>query len=191
MNEKDAYLEWLLNKLGIGTDATGYSMLASILQDTVFYPIVEMDENRWEDGVHYRVEYANLRYPDDQQAADALADILDDSIGGCTALELICSLCEKIAFELMDSQFEAGLGKWFEELIANLGLDIYTNNELMENEAAYFEVEGILEKWIFRRYHYNGEGGLFPLIDPPDDMRQMELIIQMNYWLMENYNVLW
>lgn len=187
----DEYFEWLLNIVGVDSaDPNGYGLLCSILHEVIFHPILDMDENRWEDGVRYRFDFALAHEHGDQNAAELVADYLDDNLGGCTVLELIISLAEKICWEMEDSQYEAHAGKWFNEMIGNLGLDMYTNQELMDNEAAYFEVDAILERFVFRRYHYNGEGGLFPLQNPNEDQRDQEIAIQMNDYLMENYDIL-
>lgn len=186
----DEYFEWLLMKIGVDQSDTGYSLLCSILHEMIFYPILEMDTDRWEDGVRYRYAFALAHEQNDTAAADLVADYLDDCLGGCTMLELMTSLAEKMSFELLDSQFEAGPGKWFEEMLGNLGLDIYTNREMMENEAAYFNVDTILETVVFRKYGYSGEGGLFPLQYPDEDQRNVELVIQMNQYIAENYDIL-
>lgn len=174
MNEK--YFEWLLNKAGVDD----YRCLCSILHEVIFYPIIEMDENRWEDGVKYRYDFANTMEEAEQ---------INNELGGCTMFELILSLAEKMSFDMQGSVFEAGTGKWFEELIGNLGLDMYTDSEIMTNEDAYYEVTDILERVIFRRYKWNGEGGLFPLRDPDQDQRDVEIEIQRNLYLMENYDI--
>ena len=188
MNE--GYFEWLLNKAGVSDDEDGFSYLCSILHEVIFHPTLEMDENRWEDGIRYRYEFASEKEGFGTDRANWVTNYLDDSIGGCTMLELILSLAEKMHFEMLDSQYDAGVGKWFEELLSNLGLDMYTNRELMENEAAYFEIDDILNKLIYRNYRYNGEGGLFPLRGPKEDQRDVEMLIQMNNYIIENYDIL-
>lgn len=177
MNEE--YFEWLLSKAQVDDGENGYRLLCGILHEVIFYPIVEMDDNRWQDGIEYRYEFAG----------DEQGDILSKSLGGCTMLELMLSLAEKTAFDMEGSVFEAGIGRWFTELLENTGLDLYTDSELMNSESAYFEVENILENIIFRRYRYNGEGGFYPLRDPEEDQRETELEMQRNHYLMENYDI--
>lgn len=177
MNEE--YFEWLLTKAGVDDGENGYRLLCQIMHEAIFYPLLEMDENRWEDGVAYRKEFAG----------DRGAYQLDAFLGGCTMLELIISLAEKISFEMQGSMFEAGTGKWFYEIIENLGLDIYTDTEIMTNENAFFEVDAILERVIFRKYSWTGEGGMFPLKNADEDQRTVEIEIQKNRYLMENYDI--
>lgn len=188
MNE--GYFEWLLNKAGVDCGENGYSYLCSILHEVSYRPMLEMDDNRWHDGVQYRWDYAYSVERGSVNEAELAAGYLDDCLGDCTVLELMLSMAEKMRYETADSMYEAGVGKWFEELIGNLGLDIYTNRELTENENAYFEAEGIVQRFVYRKYDWNGEGGLFPLRFAREDQRKVELIIQMNNYLAENYDVL-
>jgi len=187
---KESYFRWLLNRAGVSDGDSGYVYLCNIMYEVAFVPLLPMDENRWQDGLRYRWDYADELEGEGTRASDLTAGYLDDSLGGCTVLELLVSLAEKMAYETQESLYSAGPGKWFEELIGNLGLDMYTNRELMENEQAYFEAEGILQKFVYRRYAYDGEGGLFPLRNPREDQRRVELSIQMNDYIAENYDVL-
>lgn len=189
MNEE--YFEWLLRYIAIDPDDTNdYSLLCSQLMDTAFYPIVEMDENRWEDGVRYRYLYAMEKENNNTYRANMISDHLDDILGGCSVLELMVAMAERMRYEMEGSLYEAEASYWFRQLIGNLGLDIYTNNEYLCNEAAFFNVESIVEKMVFRRYGFDGRGGLFPLQNPNSDQSKEEIMTQMNNFLMENYDIL-
>jgi hypothetical protein len=189
MNEE--YFEWLLNIIGIDPeDQNGYGLLCSQLMDTAFYPILEMDENRWEDGIRYRYLYAMEKENGDAYRAGMLSDHLDDIIGGCSVLELMIAMADRMRCELEGSRYEANTGYWFRVLLGNLGLDIYTNNEYLCNEAAFFDVEKIVEKMVFRKYGFDGRGGLFPLQNPNSDQSKEEIATQMNNYLLENYDIL-
>ena len=187
----EEYLEWLLQQAGVTNDpdGTGYSMLCGIMQDKSFYPLVEMDENRWEDGMRLRLDFVEEteKYATDQ---DYCLDMLDSLLGGCTVLEVLVVMAEKMNYEMLDSSHEATVGKWMEELIGNLGLDMYTDAEVMSNENAYFEIESVIDRFVFRQYNWRGEGGLFPLRNPRDNQTEIELATQMNNYLMENYDIL-
>ena len=177
MNE--GYFEWLLNKAEI--DKEKYRLLCDILYNSIFYPILEMDENRWEDGVAYRFSFAGS----DEGAYD-----LGQAIGGCTMLELILSQAEKTHFDMQGSEFGAPIGKWFMEILSNMGLDIYTNSVLMNEPDAYYEVSDIIRRVIFRQYEYDGFGGMYPLnVRPEQDQREVEIEIQRNLYLLENYDI--
>lgn len=182
MIEAEDYFDWLCKRAGVVGDDSGYVYLCRIMHDYEFEPLLEMDWNRWQDGISLR----------DQFSIETGADILtvDQATGDCTCLELVLSLAERMRYELQDSPYEAGTDRWFLELIGNLGLDIFTNHTLREDENAYFEAQAILRRFVNRKYEYSGEGGLFPLLYPATDQRKEELLIQMNSYLAENYDVL-
>lgn len=173
----DEYFEWLLKKTEIGEE---YSNLCQVMHEMIFYPLIEMDENRWEDGIAYRFSFF---------CSDDLVYEYTKQHGGCSVLELLLALAEKTSFDMIGSKFENGIGKWFYEWIENLGLDVYTNEEFLKNADSYFEVCDVLERFVFRKYEYDGSGGVFPLDYPECDQRNEELEIQRNSYLMEKYNI--
>lgn len=187
----DEYLNWLLHYIGVNPGHnTDYGLLCSQLLDTAFYPILEMDENRWEDGIRYRYLYAMDKENGDANRAGMLSDHLDDILGGCSVLELMIAMADRMRYEMEGSMYEADVSYWFRQLIGNLGLDIYTNHEYLCNEAAFFDVESIVEKMVFRKYGFDGRGGLFPLQKPTSDQSREEIATQMNNYLLENYDIL-
>lgn len=178
MNEQ--YFEWLLNRIGIETGENGYRGLCQILYQHPFYPIVEMDANRCEDGEAYRDLFAtndNARWA------------LDQDIGGCTVLEMMLALAEKTSFDMCGSSFQASPAKWFMEMLENAGLDIYTDSILQSDPDAYYEACDVLERVIFRQYSWNGQGGFFPLQNSVENQRDVEIEIQRNNYLMEHYDI--
>ena len=188
MNE--GYFKWQMNKVNVSDDENGYSYLCAILHEILFYPLVDMDENRWFEARRYRWDYAAEHGYSEIWQQDEMANQLDETLGGCTVFELLISLAEKMKFETEDGPYDATTEKWFEELISNMGLETYTNREFNENEEAYFEAEEKIQRMIFRRYRASGEGGLFPLRFPRQDQRGVELAIQLNDYLAENYDIL-
>jgi hypothetical protein len=116
-------------------------------------------------------------------------DILDGEYGqNGTMMEMLVVLAEKMNFDLADSEYEAGIGHWFRELLENCGLIGYTN-ENMEDDRYVEAVADILDTVIFRKYGWDGEGSLFPLRWPKQDQRYQELIVQMNGYIEENYDI--
>ena len=116
-------------------------------------------------------------------------DILNDELcASGTMMELFLILAEKMNYELADSQFESGTGKWFRELLQNCGL-IEAVNDAFEDDRKEEEVHDILTTINFRKFGWDGEGGLFPLRCPRQDQRYTELVIQMNDYIEENYDI--
>lgn len=179
---KTEYLCWLMNRAHLDAEGPdGYLKLCETLQETEFVPQLEMDENRCEDCLDLRRAYA-LENGDEE-----LEHRLIICLGwNGTMLELLVILAEKMRYEMLDSEYEAGTRKWILEMLANCGLDIY-KNERMEEEHP--EVSDILDRIIFRQTGWDGEGSFFPLAYPMRNQRYVELITQMNNYLEENYDI--
>lgn len=184
MNAKD-YLCWLMNQAQIDAEGPeGYLHLCEVLQGIYFVSLIAFDENRIEEGKALRTEWAET----DGGDTDALEGELIPYT--CTALELILVLARRIQYEMSDSQFEAGIGKWTAELMENAGLATF-RNDIFELDPEYAErkIKAILHGIVYRKYLMNGEGGFFPIRYPETDQRNVELLVQMNNYLAENYDI--
>lgn len=91
-------------------------------------------------------------------------------------LELFVGLARRLAFEMSSEQDE-----WFWELLENIDIAKY-------NDSVHIpirEVEDKLDRVIYRTYRRNGHGGLFPLMRPNADQRDVELWYQLNAYILE------
>lgn len=184
MNAK-YYLCWLMNQAQIEAGGPGgYSHLCEVLQGTYFVSLVAFDENRAAEGKALRSEWADT----DDGDIDALEEELIPYT--CTAMELILVLARRMHFEMCDSQFDAGIGKWTAELLENAGLATF-RNDIFETdpEGSERKIRVILHDIIYRKYMWNGKGGFFPVQYPEMDQRNVELLVQMNNYLAENYDI--
>lgn len=182
-NIKTEYLCYLMNRAQIEAAGDhGYFHLCSSLMEYPFTPVLEMDENRSYECMALRSDFADGYDPE-------AIDILDEIYGEYgTMMELLVVLAEKMQYNLMDSEFEAGAGKWFRELLRNTGL--YESCNRCYGQEGYEEyVIDILDRINYRKYGWDGEGGLFPLKLPRQDQRYTELIVQMNDYIEENYDI--
>ena len=182
---KTEYLCYLMNRAQIDAEGTyGYSKLCEKLQNTEFLPILDMDENRCSDCRDLRHDYADAY---DEEAGDILDGLLSEN---GTMMELFLVMAEKMEYELAGSQYEAGTGKWFKELLQNCGLLDAWNGRFEDDEKDTDEqVSSILDTVIFRKMGWDGEDGMYPLQWPREDQRELELIIQMNRYIEENYDI--
>ena len=133
-----------------------------------FIWIIPNDDNRAEDGKDLRQEFVDTIYfktPDQNWMRM-----------GCSVLEMLVALTRRLAFETDGSPRE-----WFWVLLENLDLTKYNDNTLVPIP----EVEEILDAVIWRTYHYDGTGGLFPLRRPTEDQRQVEIWYQLSAYLLE------
>ena len=181
MHDTRQYFEWLTEQAMIDTEGRdGYSMLCRKLFSSRFTATNDMDQNRVEEAMALREEWNGDILPEEIEPYDT-----------CNMLELLIVMARRMTYEMYDSQYEAGTGKWFQELIGNCRLDEFTNGYFDDYGEEYGQemVDEILDKIIRRRYGWDGEGGLFPLMYPQYDQRRAELITQMNNYLEENYDI--
>jgi len=167
----ELYFKWLYSQVAdpriVRTYRT-YWRLLRLLYTKEFVWTVPNDDNRIEDGKDLRYEFIDQ------------SQLMDVDIGwmnlGCSMLELLIGISRKLSFS---AEGEPRL--WFWELINNLGLSKLT-------DAAHFVDETVLDTLdavIWRTYHYNGTGGLFPLKGPCADQRRVELWYQMSAYILE------
>ena len=187
----DKYFEWLCS-LATGKEGNGessYSLLLRILHDLYFLPILKLDYRQALNGKRLRFTFASTLHEDIAEI-NALTDYLDETLGMCTMLELLISLSEDMTYSLLDSDYETTTDRIFFELLCNLGLDLYKDEVIIEDENAYYDIEKIADSVIERRFGYDGKGGIFPLENPKRDQRETLLQGEMNDYLEENYDLL-
>lgn len=139
-----------------------------------FVWLVANDDNRVEDGKQLRHEFLEMQ-------GDELVDHSWLELG-CSMLEMLIALARRAAFESDMSPVE-----WFGIFITNMGLDGYTDANFFKGVEKHIDI--VLDRIIFRTYAPNGEGGLFPQIDPTQDQRDVELWYQLSEYLLERYPI--
>ena len=101
---RQTYLDWLYNKI---EERTSYNFkdFISEIDSVEFHCLIPNDDNRAEDGLQLRNQFA------DEQDYD-LAD--DDLTGPCTVLEMLIALAIRMDFILFDLlkivEFQCGFG---------------------------------------------------------------------------------
>jgi hypothetical protein len=163
------YFEWLLTQVRAQHGSQTYRELCWALYKKQFIWVLEMDDNRVQDGLDLLVEFFH------EHGIEAHQHRVTD---GCSFLELIIGLSRRCAFLGGGDPVE-----WAWQLISNLGLAPMSDPLTEKNHQA---IEFILERVIWRDYKKNGFGGLFPLGFPEADQRTVELWYQMNAYVDEN-----
>ena len=158
------YYRWLVHQIAVPEDNTNtYEDLFTRLHDTEFIWIVDRDDNRLQDGADLRVEFMHgSDYTMERRVS---------------LLEVLIALSRRAAF--------TGGGYapfWAWKLIENLRLN-KASDPLTGRKAD--RVEDILEALIWRTYEPNGEGSFFPLKNTTEDLRKLELWVQMNMYVTE------
>jgi hypothetical protein len=130
------YYMWLCKKIDIN-DHKEYSRLIRYLRSKEFYYSVPNDINRAEDGKHLRKEYLD--------SGEFLSThIWEDE--PCSVLEMMVALSRRISCDIMPD-FGYDIAYWFWQMIANLGLDLYKNDDFKASE-----VDEIVKNWLDRSY---------------------------------------
>ena len=171
----DRYLEWLYGQIGAVSNRNperSYWHLLRHLYSKPFRWFVPNDDNRAADGVDLRYDFLEGEVgPSEREWMD-----LD-----CSFLEMMFALAQRASYESSGEP-----AAWFWKMVYNLGLIHY--NDSVYNDMVKLDVEDTLDNVIERTYHPDGQGGLFPLDNPTQDQREVELWYQMSAYLLEGGN---
>lgn len=166
----ELYLEWLYNQVGdtgLSDPSKTYWGLCRQMYVKEFVWFVPNDDNRVEDGKYLRRDFV-----DDLRLTNVDETWLEL---GCSMLELFVGLSRRLSFEAGGESRD-----WFWCLVDNI--------EIRFNDTYDFpmpEVDEALDKVIWRTYSPDGDGGLFPLMDPQEDQRKVELWYQLCAYVLE------
>lgn len=175
MNEPldEQYFKWLYHQVAsvrLKNPARTYWSLFRHIFTKEYVWLVPNDDNRVEDGRDLRYEFID----------ELNLDPDPEWIGiGCSMLEMLIGLSRRLAFEA-----EGEPRDWFWKLIENLDLRDYSDAHYKHNNQSEV-VDAILDEVIWRTYDSDGYGGLFPLHDPKEDQREVELWYQMSCYILE------
>ena len=194
METLNRYYEWLVDQSQLDQDGEGgYSRLCEALFRTTFESkSVFADANRVEEAWQLRNEWADS-VADSEDVREELFSEFERTNGYgwyCSYLELLIVMARKIAYETLGGPYEASIGKWMREMMANCGMDEMTDGYFKKyGGEAYDKLEGVTRRITMRAYSWDGDGGIFPLMYPLRDQRRIELLDQMNDYLAENYDI--
>lgn len=170
------YYTWLCHIIDMNHHRK-YSRLIRYLRSKEFYYSVPNDANRAEDGKHLRREYL--------AAGNFLStDLWEDE--PCSVLEMLVALSTRLSNDIMPD-YGYPVSYWFWQMIGNLGLDFYTNDEFDIEE-----VEEIVKNWLDRSYHFFLKTGKNLVKSGKIDknfIEKVEIWYQMMAWIQDNYEL--
>lgn len=168
---EETYFRWLYNKTAFVTNPTPsltfYCLLRN-LYTTEFIFLVEGDGNRAQDGLDVRKEFF--------RETSLQKDLYWTDIG-CSVLEMLIALARKAEFFS-----DTSMREWFWIFLENLHLSHL--NDAHPNVT--YLTQQVMEKLLWRKYKSNGNGGIFPLSNPLEDQRNIEIWYQLHAYLNEN-----
>lgn len=131
---------------------------------------VPRDENRAEDGIRLRREMG-------------FGEILQDK--PCSILEMLIALAIRIEECYMhDREKGDRTSQWFWEMLVNMGVGAQSDRNY---DPAY--VNSCIERFIRREYDADGgNGGIFVLENPREDLRNVDIWYQAMWYVTEISN---
>jgi hypothetical protein len=160
------YYEWLKSQVDI-PNGKSYDDLFNLMHNVEFIWTVPNDDNRVQDGLDLRPEFAGNK-------------VSDLALEGVTFLEVLISLSRRVAFT---AGGEAS--KWAWRLIKNLRLHKMSDPLNEDNPNRFHRAQDILDAVIWRTYERDGRGGFFPLPNSIEDQTRIEIWYQMNAYVIE------
>lgn len=152
-----------------------YEKLLQYLYSKEFTYLIDLDGNRYADGIELRYRFGYETGIPDARIASEL------DVTPCSVLEMMIALAARCEDDIM---FEPDIGnrtrQWFFDMLNNMGLIIF--------DDIWFEkgrVEEIVERFLERRYEPDGRGGLFRIDRSGRDLRCVEIWVQAMWYLDE------
>lgn len=168
---EEVYFKWLYSKVASTANPTPSLMFYTLFRDlhtTEFVWLVTGDDNRAQDGLDVRREFIRESFLHQEPAWNNL---------GCSVLEMFIAFTRRAEFET-----DTDARTWFWIFLENLGLaDL---SDATPNVSQ--KVQEVMDTFIWRTYHRNGQGGMFPLRKPKRNQTEVELWQQLSAYLVEN-----
>jgi hypothetical protein len=173
---EERYFSWLYSKVRAtrdGAPGMSYTEVCSSMHRVKFDWHIPNDDNRAADGRELRVDFLNKEEHRDPNERDKEWLELDASV-----FEVLVALCLRANF-MIDIPVEL----FFEMFLVNLNLQGCVDTGKKQTG----KINRVIKKLNERQYSQNGQGGLFPLQNPPSDQRRVELWYQMSAYMTENH----
>jgi hypothetical protein len=178
-DEKTTYAEYFnyLCKIVCPPSLNGvYTDFMHDLDAIKFVSLVANDDNRSMDAIKLRETF--------QDETKIMLDY-NDYHKVTSILEVFIALAQRMEFTLSQNDGTDRTGKWFWLFVKNLKLRVYRTND--SNIPRMQKTNNdILQRFLYREYDRNGNGGIFPLEHTKRDQRTVELWYQMQAYIDEN-----
>lgn len=175
------YFEWMCGIVCDDfEDMPSYTKLLKHLHNKEYTYVIDMDGNRAQDGLDLRRHFA---FEDDYSPAIVTKALINRP---CMVLEMMVALAARCEVTIgNDIRYGDRTHIWFWNMIKSLGLT--SMNDARYNKG---EVDDILDKFMHNDYEPDGKGGLFTIENCREDLRNVELWAQMNWYMstvLEDY----
>lgn len=169
------YFRWLVGlSVKLCKHYGSYRKLFEYLYSREFYSDVGNDCNRAEDGLDFRMRFA-------EGSHYTYRDVRIYLTKPCSVLEMMVALAFRCEEHIMgDPDLGDRTGQWLHTMLVSLNLDHLTDDN--HNEC---QVEKAIDAFLAHDYESNGNGGLFSINHCHEDMRNAEIWYQMCWYLDE------
>lgn len=173
---QNEYFDWLYDYVCQSRvhDKNSYKKLFMVLHNTEFIFSIPNDINRAKDGEDLRWRF--ISYIDDREHISIPFKNVE---GPCSVLEMMIALAIRCEESIMDdAQYGDRTSQWFWGMMKSLGIGLMSDD--------VFDRDYILEhinRFLYRQYEPNGKGGLFYIRDTQEDLRDVEIWIQLCWYL--------
>ena len=172
------YFDWLCELINLREGV--YDSLIFELYSIDFEWILPLDSDREYDGMVLRESFYDTRIVKHQLKNKP-----------CSVLEVLIALAQRFDFILDDEDRGDRTRIWFWEMIDNLGLKKFNNVYLDTPYGRKFkklnQIRDICDIWMKRKFEYSGYGSPFPLDYPNEDQRKIDLVCQLNQYILEKH----
>lgn len=168
------YIDWLVDCVNVMEDRD-YSDLLYRLSEIEFYPLINYDEDRGDDGIALRELWV---------IETGIQSDLD--FGGASVLEVLIGIAKRIEFQLFGSHYidEWDYVKVFWDMIWNLGLEEFSGTL---SRDTFEEIHRIVTLWLNREYFRHKKGNIFIIENDPRNMRKLNIWTQMSLYIREKW----
>ncbi len=176
----EQYFNWIINTIFDDFDLlNSYFGLLVELNNITFEYSIAKDANRQKDAQDFRYIFGDANgYPETYIAME-----LD--IQPPTLLEVIAALINRVQDNIL-CDFEHGIKNQdiFIDMLRSLHIDDLCDRRYLSSDDMY-QLQDSINRLYNRDYSYYGEGGLFTVQNPQEDMRRTEIWFQFMWYLNE------
>ncbi len=152
-----------------------YIPLLDLLHSMKFELVLDSDVDRVKDGAYLRDKWLS-----EEGIYEHLYEFEGENV---SVFEVLVALADRLSFQIGDNcSGTHSISECFWEILRNLDVEKYS--------AGNYKPMNIKEKvrnWMYRKYHKDGSGGVFPLVKTRFDQRKVSFWDQMNEYILEKY----
>jgi len=167
----EEYRQWLRELVDHPAFST-FGVFFDVAWETRFVATIPNDDNRAADGLALR------------QLFEEESSVTLPWLGECRILEFLVALSKRLSIAVYAAGEPDTTASWFWRIVLNL----YERTPFRYKTYAeeFHAITKMLDRFNNRKYMADGRGGLFPLIYPSQDQREVEIWYQMQAYLREN-----